>query len=875
MCIYRQQFGCYPIVTSYLLDFITNCPRKPNLQRKMAIIHDSVLARTQPEVIRIEEESKPGAVFHHAICNYCNGRFALFCDPDKPQPVANDVDANMVRQAWFVVGTCELCLDEVVEGESETRMYERACSRIEYECGKCLLSHAKDLIEEDDDERIFVCIFCKDMERRDKMMNSPARLPLTSHSLQGIENEFLRDDNSIFGGETPIRSVTSQDHEIDVDGATTAEVNQEEAALEPPPESEYPTLEAAEESIHEFTLKHGYAMVKTRSKPRKGELDDNGNPVVGKVWWECSQGGEYRTDVSETTRKRKISSRQKQCPFSAYTTFFKKSQTWKTVVRTREHNHGAMEAHAHSTHRNRALATRMNDVERLYRAGDKPSEIYSKLEQEGEESLFTLKDIQNVCEKMHRQFLNGLAPIQALVREVESKDEWIAEVERGPANEVRTLFFAHRSSLKLLERFPYILVGDCTYKTNRFNMPLLQFIGTTAMNRLFYVAWAFISNETQEGYQYAVRSLKSLYTRLNLEDPVTIFTDKDRAFRNSLATQFPDTNLLLCIWHINKNIVSRAMNFLRSQVENEVVDGLESQQQLKDALEQKRQSFLRVWNLVVNAETEEKYQEEWRRFVDLYGGADCLVEYIEDTYMCDKHCFLKLYTNRLFHLGQNTTSKAEGAHALIKRDLKSSRGNLLSVFESVARTVRRVNGGAEKALSAASINHPLQFSSALFSQVLGKVSPFALHLVNKSIEERQEETRDVGRRARQCKEVLRRTMGVPCAHELTETPALTPNDFHPQWHLYRMPNPSPPMEPRLVISEPAVSGTRGRPNGPSGRRRLDNRQDTRREPSNFEVQEDRAHRSLMQRGRARRANREAAGEVDGVPPEMTGIMRFD
>ena len=38
---------------------------------------------------------------------------------------------------------------------------------------------------------------------------------------------------------------------------------------------------------------------------------------------------------------------------------------------------------------------------------------------------------------------------------------------------------------------------DCTYKTNRFNMPLLSIIGITSLGTNFWVAFCFLRNEKE------------------------------------------------------------------------------------------------------------------------------------------------------------------------------------------------------------------------------------------------------------------------------------------------------------------------------------------------------------------------------------------
>ena len=51
---------------------------------------------------------------------------------------------------------------------------------------------------------------------------------------------------------------------------------------------------------------------------------------------------------------------------------------------------------------------------------------------------------------------------------------------------------------------------DCTYKTNRFHMPLLDILGSTGLNHTFFTAFVFLSGETEEDYTAALKMLAAV-----------------------------------------------------------------------------------------------------------------------------------------------------------------------------------------------------------------------------------------------------------------------------------------------------------------------------------------------------------------------------
>jgi MULE transposase domain len=44
---------------------------------------------------------------------------------------------------------------------------------------------------------------------------------------------------------------------------------------------------------------------------------------------------------------------------------------------------------------------------------------------------------------------------------------------------------------------------DATYKTDRFNMPLVDTVSTNSRNRTFFVSFAFIFGESDLDYEWA------------------------------------------------------------------------------------------------------------------------------------------------------------------------------------------------------------------------------------------------------------------------------------------------------------------------------------------------------------------------------------
>lgn len=45
-----------------------------------------------------------------------------------------------------------------------------------------------------------------------------------------------------------------------------------------------------------------------------------------------------------------------------------------------------------------------------------------------------------------------------------------------------------------------VLIMDCTYKSNKYRLPLLNVVGTTCLNSTFYAAFGFLLQDRKEDF---------------------------------------------------------------------------------------------------------------------------------------------------------------------------------------------------------------------------------------------------------------------------------------------------------------------------------------------------------------------------------------
>jgi hypothetical protein len=122
-----------------------------------------------------------------------------------------------------------------------------------------------------------------------------------------------------------------------------------------------------------------------------------------------------------------------------------------------------------------------------------PKNIYSEIKGLYPNLAISVRDIYNLRSDFRRILHHGLPAIQALITNIGEDFEFDYTIDTR--NRLENLLFFHRKSLLLLERFPFSLLFDTTYKTNRFGLYLLDIVGVTAMGDSFVVGQAFLSHE--------------------------------------------------------------------------------------------------------------------------------------------------------------------------------------------------------------------------------------------------------------------------------------------------------------------------------------------------------------------------------------------
>lgn len=269
-----------------------------------------------------------------------------------------------------------------------------------------------------------------------------------------------------------------------------------------PPEEKYESREALFQSINAWAAPRGYAFINGRStKERSGKQT---------ITYTCDRRRNH--PIIQRERRRKTTTRTTGCEFSVLGKDSLDKTTWTVKHRSDKrfcvHNHEpSWDPTAHPIHRTLSKEG-ASQVATLTNAGIAPKGIRTYIRQ-NTSSIATQQDIYNRIADARREACEGQSSINALANQLFKEGFW-SQFQTGSDDRVKAVLFAHPDSVVYLQSYPDVLILDCTYKTNKYGMSLLDVIGVDACQRSFCIAFAFLGGETEEEYIWALGRLNTL-----------------------------------------------------------------------------------------------------------------------------------------------------------------------------------------------------------------------------------------------------------------------------------------------------------------------------------------------------------------------------
>ncbi|XP_017416390.1 uncharacterized protein LOC108327167 [Vigna angularis] len=229
----------------------------------------------------------------------------------------------------------------------------------------------------------------------------------------------------------------------------------------------------------------------------------------------------------------------------------------------------------------------------------------------------------------------------------------------------------------------------------------------------FSAAFAFLSTQRQSNFTWALEKLKGLF--LTSEGgPKVIVTDQDLALMNVIANVFPESYQMLCRFHILKNVKAECKMLVHSTEVSEV---------LMDA-----------WENVMDCADESLFAEYVNDFQYASSSWPLFFEYVNQTWIILYITyFVKFWTNKVMHLGNTTTNRAESAHWSLKKVLGNSMGDLCSCWDNIHNVIILQHNKIKASFESSLLLTSDHFKGYKYRELIGRVSRYALNLIAKEL----------------------------------------------------------------------------------------------------------------------------------------------
>jgi hypothetical protein len=234
-------------------------------------------------------------------------------------------------------------------------------------------------------------------------------------------------------------------------------------------------------------------------------------------------------NLTNETRQRETHMRRTGCEFEIICSLVKGVWTIRKI--SGSHNHelgGNLASHVVK----RCLSELKKAKVRTFGGqGLAPKDILCILHKEFANIHSTAREMYNELVAARAEELKGRGPIEALV-ELISCSDYFNKV-RLVEGAIDCMFFMHQSLVSMCQMFGMVFLLDCTYKTNKFGMPLLNVVGITSTYATFNASFAFLHIKNEEAYAWVLEQFSEVVT------PKVLCMDRELALMNRITQVFP------------------------------------------------------------------------------------------------------------------------------------------------------------------------------------------------------------------------------------------------------------------------------------------------------------------------------------------------
>ena len=305
----------------------------------------------------------------------------------------------------------------------------------------------------------------------------------------------------------------------------------------------------------------------------------------------------------------------------------------------------------------------------LRQANAKPSQIKRVLKEKFQKEV-TLQKLKNLMRKIPADDDYGHIDFEEYFTTLEV-DGGLVDWLDDPDGSVRCMTFVSPKMLKAFQTSdPPLIQLDTTFELEEARYKLMAAVYLNPTTNKSEVAFmALMSDETNKTMEFAISSFKQICLRYTL----IFIVDKDFGQLAVLSSLFPESRILLCIFH--------AIKFIKNLVATAPV------------VVEKKKAILDQFKTTLYSNTEEIFQEENAKFLKVCGNitvksggnqTSLAAYYLRNWKSCES-MWVRCFRKSLPSLGDNTSNRVERYFWTIKKAFKDT-------FITLPKTVKAAVG---------------------------------------------------------------------------------------------------------------------------------------------------------------------------------------
>ena len=162
----------------------------------------------------------------------------------------------------------------------------------------------------------------------------------------------------------------------------------------------------------------------------------------------------------------------------------------------------------------------------------------------------TTRDLYNFCHRYKAETIaaGDAQTVISYLIELQRRDpDFFFKYMVDGEGHLKGLFWCDSQCLLDYEAFGDVVVFDSTYKINRYNLPLVPFVGVNHHRSTVIFGCGIISHENIESYVWLLSTFSEAMIQ---KHPISVITDGDLAMQRAIRLVWPNSSHRLCIWHI-------------------------------------------------------------------------------------------------------------------------------------------------------------------------------------------------------------------------------------------------------------------------------------------------------------------------------------